>query len=91
MHSTFFNYLSSCLFFSFLQKIDSDDYRLVRFMDKKKLVKASFAQDLIAAVPPTEREERVVFCNGGGGPLGNPKVYINLVSRNSTQSTTSKS
>jgi NADH dehydrogenase (ubiquinone) Fe-S protein 6 len=73
----------------FLQKFDSDDYRLVRFIDKKKLVNGSFAQDLISAVPPAEREERVVFCDGGGGPLGHPKVYINLVSRNSTQSTTS--
>jgi NADH dehydrogenase (ubiquinone) Fe-S protein 6 len=75
----------------FLQKFDSDDYRLVRFIDKKKLVNGSFAQDLISAVPPAEREERVVFCDGGGGPLTSvtPKVYINLVSRNSTQSTTS--
>jgi uncharacterized Zn-finger protein len=34
--------------------------------------------------------ERVVFCDGVGGPLGHPKVYINLVSRrSSSQSTTS--
>jgi len=42
-------------------------------------VNPSFAIDLINQVPPKECTERVVFCDGGGGPLGHPKVYINLV------------
>jgi NADH dehydrogenase (ubiquinone) Fe-S protein 6 len=53
---------------------------LVRFIDKKKLVNKQWAIKLIDEVPPEERKERVVFCDGGGGPLGHPKVYINLVS-----------
>lgn len=39
----------------------------------------SFAIDLISQVPPKECTQRVVYCNGGGGSLGHPKVYINLV------------
>ena len=37
-----------------------------------------FAIDLIAEVPPTSCKERIVSCDGGGGPLGHPKVFINL-------------
>lgn len=37
------------------------------------------AIDLIAEIPPKECTERVVNCDGGDGPLGHPKVYINLV------------
>jgi len=32
----------------------------------------------IAQVPPIVAEERVVMCDGGGGQLGHPRVYINL-------------
>lgn len=39
----------------------------------------NFAINLIAEVPPKPCKERVVYCDGGGGPLGHPKVYINLV------------
>ncbi|XP_067011254.1 NADH dehydrogenase [ubiquinone] iron-sulfur protein 6, mitochondrial [Anabrus simplex] len=55
-----------------------NDYRLVRFIDRPKHVNPNFAIDLIAAVPPAQRKERVVWCDGGGGPTGHPKVYINL-------------
>ena len=61
------------------QKFDKDDYRLVRFMNREKQINKKFAIDLIAAVPPAPRKERVVWCDGGGGPTGHPKVYINLV------------
>lgn len=67
-------YIVSCL-----QKFEKDDYRLVRFVDKKKHVNKQFAIDLIAKVPPAAKKERVVWCDGGGGPTGHPKVYINLV------------
>lgn len=39
----------------------------------------SFAIDLIAEQPVSEVETRVISCDGGGGALGHPKVYINLV------------
>ncbi|KAF5286362.1 hypothetical protein FQR65_LT12656 [Abscondita terminalis] len=60
------------------QKWDENDYRLARYVDKSKHVNPNFAINLIAEVPPTPSKERVVCCNGGGGPLGHPKVYINL-------------
>ncbi|XP_014285027.1 NADH dehydrogenase [ubiquinone] iron-sulfur protein 6, mitochondrial [Halyomorpha halys] len=60
------------------QKFDEDDYRLVRFEGKEKMVNKQFAIDLIAKVPPAVTKERVVWCDGGGGPTGHPKVYINL-------------
>jgi len=34
---------------------------------------------LIDEVPPSPKKDRIVACDGGGGPLGHPKVYINLV------------
>ncbi|KAM6282448.1 NADH dehydrogenase [ubiquinone] iron-sulfur protein 6, mitochondrial isoform 2-T2 [Porphyrio hochstetteri] len=41
-------------------------------------VNQSFAIDLIAEQPVSEVEQRVIACDGGGGALGHPKVYINL-------------
>ncbi|XP_064641092.1 NADH dehydrogenase [ubiquinone] iron-sulfur protein 6, mitochondrial-like [Lineus longissimus] len=60
------------------QKFEKDDVRLVRFVDKSKLVNKQYAIDLIDEIPPKACEERVVSCDGGGGALGHPKVYINL-------------
>nr|CAH7760485.1 unnamed protein product [Callosobruchus chinensis] len=62
------------------QKWEADDYRLARFIDRPKHVNPNFAIDLIAEVPPKACKERVVWCDGGSGPTGHPKVYINLVS-----------
>ena len=42
-------------------------------------VNENFAIDLIAEQPVSEVESRVISCDGGGGALGHPKVYINLV------------
>jgi uncharacterized Zn-finger protein len=36
------------------------------------------AMELISEVPPIEVEGRVAACDGGGGPLGHPRVFINL-------------
>ncbi|KAI9223703.1 zinc-finger domain-containing protein [Blastocladiella britannica] len=36
------------------------------------------AMDLIAEEPVRKVHERIVACDGGGGALGHPKVYINL-------------
>ncbi|XP_027724791.1 NADH dehydrogenase [ubiquinone] iron-sulfur protein 6, mitochondrial isoform X2 [Vombatus ursinus] len=41
-------------------------------------VNENFAVDLIAEQPVTKVESRVISCDGGGGALGHPKVYINL-------------
>ncbi|CAL8096791.1 unnamed protein product [Orchesella dallaii] len=60
------------------QQFEEDDYRLVRFIDKTKQVNQKFAIDLIAEVPPEAKQSRVVWCDGGGGPTGHPRVYINL-------------
>lgn len=58
---------------------DEDDYRNVRFINAKRYVNENWGIKLIDEIPPKECTERVVFCDGGDGPLGHPKVYINLV------------
>ncbi|XP_058034095.1 NADH dehydrogenase [ubiquinone] iron-sulfur protein 6, mitochondrial [Ahaetulla prasina] len=60
------------------QVYEEKDYRRVRFVGRQKEVNENFAIDLIAEQPVTEVETRVVWCDGGGGALGHPKVYINL-------------
>ncbi|XP_029662206.1 NADH dehydrogenase [ubiquinone] iron-sulfur protein 6, mitochondrial-like [Formica exsecta] len=60
------------------QVFEKDDYRLVRFVDRPKEVNENWAIKLINEVPPSPKKERIVACDGGGGPLGHPKVYINL-------------
>lgn len=58
---------------------EEDDYRLVRFMNRSKEVNDNWAIKLIDEVPPAPTKDRIVACDGGDGPLGHPKVYINLV------------
>lgn len=41
-------------------------------------VNENFAIDLIAEQPVSDVGSRVIACDGGGGALGHPKVYINL-------------
>ncbi|EDV31783.1 uncharacterized protein Dana_GF15523 [Drosophila ananassae] len=60
------------------QVFDKDDYRNVRFTNATRYVNENWGIKLIEEVPPKECTERVVFCDGGDGPLGHPKVYINL-------------
>ena len=62
-----------------LQKWDDNDYRLVRFENTPRQLNSQFAIDLIAQVPPKESKSRVVSCDGGGGPLGHPKVLGSFV------------
>ena len=50
-----------------------------RFVNRAKEVNPNWAINLIDEVPPEPKKSRVVACDGGGGPLGHPKVYINLV------------
>ncbi|ENN72902.1 probable NADH dehydrogenase [ubiquinone] iron-sulfur protein 6, mitochondrial [Dendroctonus ponderosae] len=60
------------------QKFDPKDYRLARFVDRPKNVNPNFSIKLIEEAPPKSCKDRVVFCDGGSGPEGHPRVYINL-------------
>lgn len=60
------------------QKWDPNDYRLARFIDRPKHVNPNFGIDLIEEVPPKPCKERVIWCDGGSGPEGHPRVFINL-------------
>ncbi|XP_011166548.1 NADH dehydrogenase [ubiquinone] iron-sulfur protein 6, mitochondrial [Solenopsis invicta] len=60
------------------QVFEKDDYRLVRFLNRPKEVNKNWAIKLIDEIPPSPKKDRIVACDGGGGPLGHPKVYINL-------------
>ncbi|XP_069075819.1 NADH dehydrogenase [ubiquinone] iron-sulfur protein 6, mitochondrial isoform X1 [Pleurodeles waltl] len=60
------------------EAFDADDYRKVRFVARQKEVNEQFAIDLIKEQPVSEVDSRVVSCDGGGGALGHPKVFINL-------------
>ncbi|XP_063778886.1 NADH dehydrogenase [ubiquinone] iron-sulfur protein 6, mitochondrial [Pseudophryne corroboree] len=60
------------------QAFDDDDYRKIRFVGKQKEVNEQFAINLIAEQPVNDSENRIVSCDGEGGALGHPKVYINL-------------
>ncbi|KAM9824809.1 NADH dehydrogenase [ubiquinone] iron-sulfur protein 6, mitochondrial [Neosynchiropus ocellatus] len=60
------------------QVYDEKDPRRARFVGRQKEVNKNFAIELVAEEPVTELHARVVSCDGGGGALGHPKVYINL-------------
>ncbi|XP_041665189.1 NADH dehydrogenase [ubiquinone] iron-sulfur protein 6, mitochondrial [Cheilinus undulatus] len=60
------------------QVFDEKDPRRARFVGRQKEVNKNFAIQLVAEEPVTDIEARVVSCDGGGGALGHPKVYINL-------------
>uniref|UniRef100_A0AC11BF38 Uncharacterized protein n=1 Tax=Ovis aries TaxID=9940 RepID=A0AC11BF38_SHEEP len=60
------------------QVYDDEDYRRVRFVGRQKEVNENFAIDLIAEQPVSQVGSRVISCDGGGGALGHPRVYINL-------------
>ncbi|XP_055836498.1 NADH dehydrogenase [ubiquinone] iron-sulfur protein 6, mitochondrial [Episyrphus balteatus] len=60
------------------QVFPKDDYRNVRFTNATRYVNENWGIKLIDEIPPKECTERVVYCDGGDGPLGHPKVYINL-------------
>ena len=61
------------------QHWDSHDPRMARFVNREKLVNERYATDLVQEAAPIASKERIVSCDGGGGPLGHPKVFINLV------------
>ncbi|XP_066435180.1 NADH dehydrogenase [ubiquinone] iron-sulfur protein 6, mitochondrial isoform X1 [Eleutherodactylus coqui] len=60
------------------QIFDEGDYRKIRFVGKQKELNEQFAINLIAEQAVNESGSRIVSCDGGGGALGHPKVYINL-------------
>ncbi len=60
------------------QNYKSDDFRRFRFENvTHKVVNQNHAIDWVAADPVVVCDDRVVW-SSGGGPLGHPKVYINL-------------
>jgi len=60
------------------QVFEEGDHRLARFVNKQKEMNPRFAIDLIDAEPPQAVQARKTFCDGGDGPLGHPRVFINL-------------
>jgi NADH dehydrogenase (ubiquinone) Fe-S protein 6 len=62
------------------QSFAETDPRSARFSvtGLQKQVNPNWAIDLIAKVPPKVVKTRKVSCDGGGGALGHPRVYINL-------------
>ncbi|KAF3707692.1 NADH dehydrogenase [ubiquinone] iron-sulfur protein 6, mitochondrial Complex I-13kD-A [Channa argus] len=73
------------------QVFDEKDPRRARFIGRQKevshyvcyiktslMVNKNFAIKLVAEEQVKDIEDRVVSCDGGGGALGHPKVYINL-------------
>lgn len=60
------------------QSWEDDDYRNVRFTDKQKQVNEDFAISLVAEEPVILVGAGHTWCDGGRGPLGHPRVYINL-------------
>lgn len=60
------------------QKWDSDDYRMARFMHAPKVVNPKWAVHLIMEIKPTPVVGRKVWCDGGSGAEGHPRIYINL-------------
>jgi NADH dehydrogenase (ubiquinone) Fe-S protein 6 len=59
------------------QLFGEDDFRNVRFENFKRVVNTKFAIDLV-------KEDPIIVCDAssvwssGGGPLGHPKIFINL-------------
>jgi len=62
------------------QTFAEDDVRNVRFdvTGLRKQTNTEWAIDLIAKVPVIKVNARVISCDGGGGALGHPRVFINL-------------
>ncbi|XP_077363051.1 NADH dehydrogenase [ubiquinone] iron-sulfur protein 6, mitochondrial [Festucalex cinctus] len=60
------------------QVFDAEDPRRARFVGRQKEVNQNWAIKLVAEERVTDVEAHVVSCDGGGGALGHPKVYINL-------------
>lgn len=62
------------------QRPKSEAMRGPRFeqMDLEAQPSPLSAMELISNVPVIHTAKRVVWCDGGNGPLGHPRVYINL-------------
>ncbi|XP_007520602.1 NADH dehydrogenase [ubiquinone] iron-sulfur protein 6, mitochondrial [Erinaceus europaeus] len=60
------------------QVYEEEDHRRVRFVGRQKEVNENLAVELVAEQPVSEVGARVTSCDGGGGALGHPRVYINL-------------
>ena len=52
----------------------------MRFINTPKQTNTQWAINLIDEQPIIKVKTRVTHCDGGNGPLGHPRVYINVVS-----------
>jgi NADH dehydrogenase (ubiquinone) Fe-S protein 6 len=59
------------------QRFKEDDFRNVRFENFKRVVNTKFAIDLVKEDPIIVCDSKSVW-SSGGGPLGHPKIFINL-------------
>jgi len=64
----------------FQNEVAVDDGDFVKWSDSPGATRDTDTEpiDMIAKVPPIEVHARNVWCEGGGGALGHPKIYINL-------------
>ncbi|XP_076043338.1 NADH dehydrogenase (ubiquinone) 13 kDa A subunit [Oratosquilla oratoria] len=61
------------------QDWNEDDARQARFTYNPRQTNTRWAMDLIKEVPPKVVNTRIAICEGHGtGPLGHPKIYINV-------------
>ena len=57
---------------------EEKDFRNVRFLENGKITNDRWSMKLIEEVAPIEVDTHIVACDGGGGALGHPRIYINL-------------
>ena len=60
------------------QKWDRSDTRMARYINKEKELNPRFAISLLSEESTEIIDNTHVYCSGGTGALGHPKVYINL-------------
>eukprot|EP01104_Vermistella_antarctica_P020686 TRINITY_DN8968_c0_g1_i1.p1 TRINITY_DN8968_c0_g1~~TRINITY_DN8968_c0_g1_i1.p1 ORF type:complete len:138 (-),score=25.94 TRINITY_DN8968_c0_g1_i1:38-451(-) len=68
----------SSVVISHRMKSTSSDTKAKALYQENTLFQPESAQDLINEVPPIEIAANSVQCDGGGGALGHPRVFINL-------------
>ena len=60
------------------QKWERGDTRMARYIGKQKELNPRFAIKLLSEESADIIDNTHVYCSGGTGALGHPKVYINL-------------
>eukprot|EP00095_Tigriopus_kingsejongensis_P006919 maker-scaffold44_size478958-snap-gene-1.13 protein:Tk06919 transcript:maker-scaffold44_size478958-snap-gene-1.13-mRNA-1 annotation:"loc100127764 protein" len=60
------------------QDFDPEDVRNARFLRRPKEVNQQWAVNIIKEEPIVMTDLPTIGCDGGGGALGHPRVYINV-------------